>query len=261
MYHDVVNAHDPDGSGFPGAAAATYKVDTDLFERHLEAIERRAGAPAAQALFPEPAGTPASDGWLLTFDDGGASAITQVADRLEARRWRGTFFVTTDRVGTPGFLTAAQVRELATRGHVIGSHSRSHPRRMSACARGDVRSEWRESVAVLAEMTGVPVVHASVPNGEFNRMVGEEASAAGIRVLFTSNPTRSRFLLDGCLVVGRYNVRATSSPDWVAAVAAGDRGTLYAQWMGWKLKGIAKGIARNRYQWLRERWMSGSSES
>ena len=26
MYHDVIEAPDPDASGFPGAAAATYKV-------------------------------------------------------------------------------------------------------------------------------------------------------------------------------------------------------------------------------------------
>lgn len=259
MYHDVVDAPDPDASGFPGAAAATFKVEAAMFERQLEAIEHRAGAPATHLL--DSAVTPVGGGWLLTFDDGGVSAVTHVADRLEARRWHGTFFITTDRIGTPGFLTVAQVRDLAARGHVIGSHSRSHPRSMSSCPRDVVRAEWRESVGALTEMLGEPVVHASVPNGEFNRMVGEEAAAAGIRVLFTSDPTRSRFLLDGCLIVGRYNVRSTSSPDWVAAVAAGDRGARYAQWLGWKLKGFAKGISPDLYQSLRERWMSRSSES
>ena len=124
-----------------------------------------------------------------------------------------------------------------------------------------VRSEWRESIGLQAEMIGAPVVHTSVPNGEFSRMVGEEASAAGIRVLFASDPTRSRFLLEDCLVVGRCSVRATSSPAWVAAVAAGDPRPRYAQWMGWHLKGVAKGIARDRYRWFRQRWISKSSDS
>ena len=127
---------------------------------------------------------------------------------------------------------------------------------MSASSREEVRTEWRDSVRVLAEILEAPVTHASVPNGYFSRVVGEEAAAAGIRVLFTSDPTRSRFLLDGCLVVGRYAVRATTSPDWVAAVAAGERGPRYAQWIGWKLKRIAKGIAGDRYQRYRERWIS-----
>ena len=132
MYHDVVDGQGPDVSGFPGPAAATYKVEADLFERHLEAIERRVGAPSAPVLFPEPAATSANGGWLLTFDDGGVSAVTRIADRLEERQLRGVFFITTDRVGTPGFLSVAQVRDLGARGHVIGSHSRSHPRTLSA---------------------------------------------------------------------------------------------------------------------------------
>ena len=130
MYHDVVDGQGPDVSGFPGPAAATYKVEADLFERHLEAIERRVGARAAGS--PDPAASALNGGWLLTFDDGGVSAVTRIADRLEERQLRGVFFITTDRVGTPGFLSVAQVRDLGARGHVIGSHSRSHPRTLSA---------------------------------------------------------------------------------------------------------------------------------
>lgn len=249
MYHDVVENPHHDASGFAGVAAASYKVEVELFERHLDAIERRANSSAGRLAEP-----PGEERWLLTFDDGGVSAATQIAHRLEARRWRGVFFITTDRVGTPGFLTVAQIRDLAARGHVIGSHSCSHPRRMSSCSREEVRAEWHVSARVLAEMLGVPITHASVPNGAFSRMVGEEAAGAGIRTLFTSNPTRRRFLIDDCLVVGRYNVRATSTPDWVASIAAGDRVPRYAQWFGWKLKRTAQWIAGDRYRQLRERW-------
>jgi hypothetical protein len=41
---------------------------------------------------------------FLTFDDGGASALHPTADLLERRGWSGHFFVTTRRIGTPGFL-------------------------------------------------------------------------------------------------------------------------------------------------------------
>jgi peptidoglycan/xylan/chitin deacetylase (PgdA/CDA1 family) len=252
MYHDVIEEQEPDASGFAGAAAATYKVDVDLFERHLDALDRRAGSLAAQPS--TSARTPTGGSWLLTFDDGGVSASTHVANRLEARQWRGIFFITTDRIGTPGFLTVDEIRDLASRGHVIGSHSRSHPRRMSSCPPDEVRAEWHESVRVLTEMLEAPVTHASVPNGSFSRSVGMEASAAGIRYLYTSNPTRSRVLIDDCLVIGRYNVRATSSPAWVAAVAAGARAPRYAQWMTWTLKGIGKRFFHDGYRQYRERW-------
>ena len=83
------------------------------------------GSLEAQALDPS--------SWLITFDDGGVSALQTTADLLEKYGWRGVFFVTTDRIGTPTFLNADHVRELHRRGHVIGSHSCSHPERMSCC--------------------------------------------------------------------------------------------------------------------------------
>ena len=63
------------------------------------------------------------DAWLLTFDDGGASAITHTAPALEARNWRGHFFMTVGQLGTPEFLGPAALRDLHRRGHVIGSHT------------------------------------------------------------------------------------------------------------------------------------------
>ena len=62
----------------------------------------------------------------LTFDDGGASAL-DIAGMLERRGWRGHFFVTTSRIGEPGFVGPDAVRELAERGHDVGSHSHTHP--------------------------------------------------------------------------------------------------------------------------------------
>ena len=40
IYHDVVAASDQERCGFPGPAAARYKLTPDQFERHLDAIER-----------------------------------------------------------------------------------------------------------------------------------------------------------------------------------------------------------------------------
>ena len=92
----------------------------------------------------------------FTFDDGGVSYYTVVADRLEAQGWRGHCFVSTDFIGQRGFLTAAQIRELDARGHVIGSHSASHPARFSTLTAASMRARvgrqptggWKTSWAV-----------------------------------------------------------------------------------------------------------------
>ncbi len=251
MYHDVVDASTPDESGFPGAAAATYKVDAASFDAHLSAIARPVTPPVG---FERDAFEVPNEGTLLTFDDGGVSAATRIAPMLEAHGWRGLFFVTTDRIGTPGFVAEDQVRDLWARGHVIGSHTRSHPRRLSSEPRATIDAEWRESVGVLSEIVGDRVITASVPNGAFGDEVAQAAAAAGIRWLFTSDPTRVWRTCSECRVVGRYSVRCGTSADWVAAVAAGAALPRYVQWLQWQAKGVAKRIAAGPYRRARERW-------
>src|SRR5258705_5763394 len=117
MYHDVVE-DDPDSSGFPGGAAALYKLPRAAFERHLEAI-------AAEGARPQVA---TGEGWdsgqrlFLTFDDGGVSASSVIAPLLDQYQWRGHFFMTTNCIGRPGFLTADQLPQLARPCHVICTH-------------------------------------------------------------------------------------------------------------------------------------------
>src|SRR5437879_513325 len=115
MYHDVVEDGNYASSGFPGEGADLYKLGRREFARHLEAIRAAIGSREV----------------CLTFDDGGVSAYERVAGMIEQFDWRGYFFVTTDWIGRPGFLNAAQICELDRRGHVMGSHSCSHPTRMA----------------------------------------------------------------------------------------------------------------------------------
>src|ERR1035438_7697935 len=140
MYHDVVEDGDFESSGFPGEGAHVYKLRREDFERHLDAIARATTAVGTVCTL---VGRPV----LITFDDGGVSSLHPIADLLESHGWRGHFFITTDRIGTPGFLTEAQLRELHRRGHIVGSHSRSHPTRMAALSRADLDGEWRESLS------------------------------------------------------------------------------------------------------------------
>src|SRR5260370_21257869 len=181
MYHDVVENGDFESSGFPGEGAHVYKLRREDFERHLDAI---AASTAAVSTVGQLEGRPV----LLTFDDGGVSFHHPIADLLEARGWRGHFFVTSDRVGTPGFLTEPQLRELHRRGHIIGSHSCSHPTRMAALTRAEMDREWRQSIARLSELLGDAVKVASVPGGYYSREAGESAPARGIEDLFDSLP-------------------------------------------------------------------------
>jgi len=236
MYHDVVENGNFAASGFPGEGADLYKVDRREFARHLEAIQAAVdGAPVS-----------------LTFDDGGASAYDPIAGMLEQYGWRGYFFVTSDWIGRPGFVNEEQIRELDWRGHVIGSHSCSHPTRMAHISWEQMLQEWKESTKRLAAIVGHAVTVASVPGGYYSRRVAQAAAQAGIQKLFTSEPTARTHVVDGCLVLGRYVVQRGMGPEWPAGFAAGKLGPRLRQAAVWKAKRVAKVLGGPLYLRARE---------
>jgi peptidoglycan/xylan/chitin deacetylase (PgdA/CDA1 family) len=251
MYHDVVENGAWESSGFPGEGAAVYKLERAEFGRHLDAIQA-AGVRVGRANEPLVDGSA-----MLTFDDGGVSAHSLAAEMLEQRGWVGHFFVTTDRIGTEGFLSREQIRDLRRRGHVIGSHSCSHPTRMAQCTREELQKEWRESVRVLEDILGEAVPVASVPGGYYSRMVGGTAAEAGIRVLFNSEPTAAVSNAGECLLLGRYFIQRGMPAGISGAFAAGRLGPRWKQSAFWQLKKVAKAAGGSAYLRAREKLLKG----
>ncbi len=235
LYHDVVDPGLYDSSGFPGPDAARYKLTHNEFTAHLDAIV------AVTAEAPAP---------LLTFDDGGSSA-SYIATELERRGWRGHFFITTDRIGSPGFVDADQIRDLRARGHTVGTHSCSHPTRMSWHSHEELLREWRDSSKILAEILGGPVTHGSVPGGYYSRVVAEAAASTGLCQLFTSEPTRRKWVVAGCTVIGRYSIYRGMSAQAAASLAARRPTARLAQATTWTAKKLAKRVGGTLYDDLR----------
>lgn len=250
-YHDVVRAGQFDSSGFDEPGADSYKMTCESFEAHLAAVSAgttNVGATVDSALaraVPPTLGQRAPT--LFTFDDGGVSAISEIAPRLEAHGWVGHFFVTTDRIGTRGFLSEAGIRELGARGHVVGSHTCSHPIRMSACSPEQLEREWRESVARLSDILGTRVTTASVPGGYHSRIVADAAANAGIKALFTSEPTTRVAYAAGCAELGRFTLRRDDPASMAAALVGRSRGARVRQWSVWNAKKVLKALGGEAY--------------
>jgi hypothetical protein len=241
MYHDIVAAGDEDSSGFPGRDAALYKVTPESFAAHMDALQRAFPAAVADPARPAP---------LITFDDGGKSAMA-AADRLEQGGRIGYFFVTTNYIGTRGFLAEDQLRELAGRGHVIGSHSCSHPLRMGHCPARQLLDEWSRSRSTLCDAIGADVRVASVPGGDFAPAVAEAAAQAGITQLFTSEPTAGSRSAYGLTLVGRFTIQKWTTAPTAAALAAGEWLPCARQAMMWNAKKLTKRLGGERYLQIR----------
>jgi peptidoglycan/xylan/chitin deacetylase (PgdA/CDA1 family) len=243
IYHDLAPRAERDSVGIPGQLAARYKLDPADFELHLDAI----AASGAEVGLWEPLG---ETGAALTFDDGGASALV-AADALERRGWRGHFFVTTGRVGSPGFLDEDGVRELARRGHGVGGHSHTHPTYFGLLSRAEQLDEWRRSREELGRILGEPPVAASVPGGFFGPQVAETAAEAGYGWLMTSEP-ESRLRTEwGLPVIGRYTIWASTPAKTAAAYARGARIARGRLWLEWNAKQRAKRISPRGFEALR----------
>lgn len=246
MYHDVVSRNERDSSGFPGADAALYKIAPDQFRSHIQSIAGT-GAPGPQTvcnLTGHPNGRPPL---FITFDDGGISAFTTIAPMLEEAGWRGLFFVTAGYVGQRSFMTPDQIRDLHRRGHIIGTHSLSHPLRMSHCSWEAMIEEWSISVKMLSDILGESVQTASVPGGHYSKQVAQAAAQSGITTLFTSEPTASVSVVDGCAVLGRYVIQRWTSPETAAAIASDKIAPRLRQTIFWNAKKALKAVGGNYY--------------
>jgi peptidoglycan/xylan/chitin deacetylase (PgdA/CDA1 family) len=231
-YHDVTD--DPATSGFQRPAALPFKHTRRAFAEHLAHIG--AGRLVPELVVDIDCTRPGRH-LLLTFDDGGKSAV-YVSDQLSRRGWKGHFFIVTSRIGTPTFLTASEIRYIHSCGHLVGSHSHTHPDIFRDETPDRMVEEWRVSCSILAEILSEPCAVASVPGGDISPAVLRSAPSAGLGYLFTSEPWLAPRRVDGCRVLGRFGPKVTTPPARVGELA---------QFRGWerallvrRLKGLAR---------------------
>lgn len=144
MYHDVY-VKDIKESGFNTHGAIHYKISKKTFEEHLRAISHFCELKQIN-----------KNDIVFTFDDGGVSFFTIIAPILEKYGWKGYFFISTNYIGTDGFLTIDQIKDLSRRGHIIGSHSHQH-KVLTEFSLNDVENELCTSVKILSDILGKPI--------------------------------------------------------------------------------------------------------
>ncbi|HEX2055216.1 MAG TPA: polysaccharide deacetylase family protein [Nitrospiraceae bacterium] len=246
QFHDVVDPSHRDASGFPGTGPGSYKLAPTEFERQCAALRAIPGASPVtvnDAL----SARAARHSFIMTFDDGGRSASGPILDLLDRYGWKAHFFVTTDFIGKPAFLSPAHIRTLRQRGHVIGSHSCSHPERMSRQTWDELLYEWTASLRRLSDILGEEITTASVPHGYYSSKVAKTASLSGITALFTSEPVRKTQHVGNCVVLGRYVIRPGMDPARIVRLVRGHNGAWYREFLFWNAKKVAKLVAGGAY--------------
>jgi peptidoglycan/xylan/chitin deacetylase (PgdA/CDA1 family) len=232
LYHEVTD--DPTSSGFQRPGAQAYRHTVGAFSEHLNQIAAsgRASRPVNEIDFGH-----TGRFLMITFDDGGKSALT-ACEQLNARNWKGHFFVITGLMEDRLFLDKQAIRYIRSCGHVIGSHSHTHPDIFRSQSLETMIGEWRTSCSRLSDLLGESCEVASIPGGDLSPRVVESAEASGIRFLFTSEPWLRPRRVGKCWVLGRVCPKVGTAPSQIARLA---------RFQGWKeqlLSRRAKNLVR-----------------
>lgn len=182
MYHGIAERAVP--SAELGTHDSLYVVRPGDFERQMEMLRAEGYTGISLGDFLRD-GSGAGRRVVITFDDGNRSDRLRALPILERYGFTATFYITTEWIGRPGFLTGADIRALAERGMEIGSHGHTH-RYFSDMGQGELEGELSRSLSGLANVLGHQVTALSAPGGRLHPKLRVLATAAGITTIATS---------------------------------------------------------------------------
>jgi len=192
----------------PESGYVRYVVGESAFRSQISWLKDSGwtGMNVSQAL----AG-PRENAVAITFDDGAETDLIAAAPLLKAAGFEATFYITVGFLGQRGYLSPAQLRELAQMGFEIGCHSMTHPYLSDLDSQG-LHREIVEARQELEQILGAPVKHFACPGGRYDRRAREIARQAGYASVATSWPHANSASVDH-LELGRVVVmRDTSLP-------------------------------------------------
>ena len=236
MYHDIGK-----DSGFQNDTAQKYKVGIEEFEKHVKAIRDYLNQNNLD-----------SESVAFTFDDGGISFYTNAAPILEKYEFKGVFFIATEYIGTEGFLSENQIKELEGKGHTIGSHSHTHPERMDIMSESDLHSEWSKSTRILKEILRHEIKTASIPNGYSSKKVTDVMHACGIHDIYTSSPTTKKEKFKGSNIIGRYDISSSETAEYVVSLISSSS-LRFKKKIRHDILGVAKFVLGDTYLKIRQK--------
>ncbi len=216
-YHDV-QPEMPRAGGGP----AHFTVPLESFERMLDTMLDHGftGCSVENAL-----AAPGTARLAITFDDGTLGQYEYALPALLARGMTATFYVTTSWVGTPGFMTWAQLREMVACGMSIQSHTVTHPF-LSELDADALRKELAESKREIDRQLGQETKEIAFPGGDapaarYRQVIKEAGYAIAVGTRWGRNPD-AQVWQPARTFVRRCTVKGVLSEDMAQRMVRGD---------------------------------------
>ena len=165
----------------------------------------------------------------VTIDDGGSSCI-HLGELLAEKNIKAHFFIVSSLLNTKGFINHSGLKTLNNLGHVIGSHSHTHPGPFCELSYQQILDEVKISKSIIEDCIGKEVNSFAVPGGEVRLENLQQLSEKrlGLQEIYTSLPLQgaySNFMDPVCY--GRLCIESYMSSESISN---------YCKGKGWKLK-------------------------
>jgi len=152
---------------------------------------------------------------LITFDDGHLDNYTTAFPIIQKYGFTGVLYIIGEYMGTPGYMNADQIKEMAKNGWEVGSHTMTHPD-LTSLERQRQLYEIVESRNFLETKLSVPILTFAYPFGESDRTAINLAYSAGyiaaMGLGYTHNQgTSNLFALQRRGVNGTHDLRSFAS--------------------------------------------------
>ncbi len=131
------------------------------FEDHLATLN----AMGYEYIFADEFTHTDTPGIMLTFDDGYEDNYTEMFPILKKYNAKATIFMITSAIDRPGYLTSAQIKEMADSGLVrFASHTHDHYS-LTSLSESSIRYQFEHSKQILTALTGYEMNAVCYPGG------------------------------------------------------------------------------------------------
>jgi peptidoglycan/xylan/chitin deacetylase (PgdA/CDA1 family) len=245
MYHEVTD--------YPEKLKSTKKIDpeyslpTQKFEEQIAYLYTKGYNILSIDDVARPQ-TMNSKTCAITFDDGYIGNFNYAYPVLRKYGYSATFFISTKYISLlERLMNWDQLRELASRGFSIQSHTVTHPA-LEELQDKDILYELSESKKKIQDEIGKEVKYLSLPFGSYKRNVTRIAQEVGYAGVLTSFPFSRNWDLKPVLI-GRIPIKASYDIHRFQSLIKNQRALFYRMKIGYFIKrAMKKGIGISNYR-------------
>jgi len=184
MYHEIYRPEDRDR--VRGLTNPAYNTEIHLFRKQMAWLfTNNVRTLTIDDLLIQKS-PPEESAICLTFDDGWLGNYLYAHPILKGFGFKATFFIATELIGKPFYMTWEHLQEMRVSGMSIQSHTVTH-RPLGGMQEKEIEFELSESKNVIEEKLGMTVNHLSIPHGSQNGRIWPPAKKIGYKTICTSN--------------------------------------------------------------------------